>query len=302
MATKSKTDKNTDNTAIPLAVRPDPAPAKPTGASLLAGLASKAKTAPKKEAKKERPVLPLDSDVADIYAQFAPAKQLFDILDSRVEALKADLNPELFKAWVRIYWKNKSVPANPAIEVEVDGKLDCEGMYIVAERMKVQIPNNEDPAGSVTELLVSSGLERADAERLVENEVDFTPQLSLRPFNELVSGHYESKQFVEASAAEQSVGQKLLEFVQNNLTPEEQELVLLNVPKTVVKKGFLTRAVSYVHSEEQLAKVFKVFSPVPSNKGAKFGVSDTPPVRIERLLDYANELLGLAPESEEDDE
>lgn len=287
---------------IPAAVRPAAPAAKPSGASLLAGLTGKAKTAKPKAAAKERPSLPLTAEQQETYGDFAAVKQLYDVFEARLKSIKGELEPELFEAWLTTFWKNRSVPSNPALQASVDGKVDAEGIYIVQERFKTQIPDNEDPTGSVAELLKKLGLDDQKAEDLVANEVDFSPQIGLKAFNELVSGHYEDKQFVEASAAEQAVGQKILEFVQNQLTEDEQALVLQNTPKTVIKKGFLARAVNYASTQEQLAAIFKVFVPVNYPKGAKFGVSDSPVERTSRLLDKANEVLGGAPESDEEDD
>jgi len=291
--------------AIPAAVRP--AAKKASAADLLAGLSGKAPTKKPAAAKaKERPVLALSDEVKALYAEYAPAKELWDVLDARLKSLKGELNPELFTAWVALMWQKKTLPSNPNIEVKNENDvLDCKGMFIVQERIKVQIPDNNDPTGSVVELLVKSGVGQAEAEELVNEEIDFTPQTGLRPFNELVSGHYEAeREFVEATAAEQAVGQKLLEFVTNNLSPEEQALVLLNTPKTVVKKGFLTRVCKYAHTQEQLAAILQVLVPVVQNKGAKFGVSDTPVTKTQRLVEYTGTIIGAAPvaDDEEDDD
>jgi hypothetical protein len=303
MAARSKTTKKPaadapqDQVAIPSAVRPaaaPAAPAKPSAASLLAGLAGKAQTKKPKSSSESRPVLELRPDVQALYAEFAPAKELFDVLKARVESLKGELNPELFSAWCSLIWQKQTLPKNPNIEIKGEnGTLDVKGMFIVTEKFKVNVPRAEEPEQSVIELLVKQGVGQKEAEELVNEEIDFTPQTSLRPFNELVNGHYEAeREFVEATAAEQAVGQKILEFVTTQLSAEEQELVLRNQPKTTVKKGFLQRVCKYASTEKQLEAIFQVVVPTPQNKGAKFGVNDTPVQKTARLVRYAEEALG----------
>jgi hypothetical protein len=291
--TKSKTE--TENKInIPVAIRDEEVKAKPkSAADMLAALSGKAKPAAKKADKKDRPVMALSPDGQDLYRRFVPAKQLLDVAKAEVDAVTGELNIELQESWQATLWANKSLPTNPAIEVfDENQRLDCSGMYVVQERFKLQIPDNDNPTESVTKLLVDLGVDSNKAEQLVENEVDFTPQTGLRPFGELVNGHYDSeRQFVESSAAEKAVGQKILEFVMS-LSTDEQALVLQNTPKTVVKKGFLQRVAGYANNQGQLASIFKVFIPVVQNRSAKFAVSDSQLERANRLVEYAKQLLG----------
>jgi hypothetical protein len=292
-----------DKINIPLAVRDEPAKKKPASASdMLAALSGKAKPVAKKDTKKERPVMELSPEGQDLYRRFAPAKQLLDVVTAEVEAVKGQLNLEMNESWTATLWNNKSLPSNPEIRIfDENNRLDCQGMYVVQERFKLQIPDNADPTGSIVNLLVELGVDQTKAESLIDNEVDFTPQTSLRPFNELVNGHYEDRQFIESSATEKAVGQKLLEFVMNELDADEQALVLQNTPKSVVKKGFLQRVTGYANNKDQLASILKVFVPVVQNKGAKFAVSDSPVDKTQRLVDYAAQLLGSADEDDDDD-
>lgn len=299
-ATKTKVTETTQadpGISIPSIV-PTPA-AKKSGASLLAALASKTKPVENKTpSSKERPTLVLEQSTQEVFNEFAAVKELYDILEAKMSAIKDELNAELFTSWTTMLWNNKNVPENPGIKVKIDDNIS-EGMFVVQERIKLQIPDKADPAGSIIKLLVDLNWKEEDATKLVESEVDFTPQMALRPFNELVEGHYENKQMIPATEAEQAVGQKVLEFVMS-LSPEEQELILINTPKTVIKKNFLARICSYAHSFEQVAALFKVFTPVIQNRGAKYAVNATPVNRVQLLCQKVEQLIGSAEDDTSD--
>jgi hypothetical protein len=240
----------------------------------------------------------------DLFSRFAKTKQLYDVVNEELKAVKGELNEDLFDAWTNGLWNQKAWASSPAIKVrDANGRIDAEGLFIVQEKFKIQIPDNTAPVESIVEGLVAPSqdgdcetepLVAEDAIKLIENEIDFSPQLALRPFNELVDGHYVDRQKIEATDAEKAVGQKLLEFVTNNLTPEEQALVLLNKPATVVKKGVLQRLAGYVKSKKQLVRALQYLVPVAYPKGAKYGVSLTPVERTKQLVNFAEELLGSA--------
>jgi hypothetical protein len=285
-AKTTKTTKTTNDPTVSTPVVRDT-----SAASLLGALTGKATS--KKATKPERPEVQLSEYAEQLFSEFAPAKELADIFTERAENIKSQLTEEVFEEYVGAMWTGKSQPTNPALKSRnSDGRVDCEGIFIVQEKIKVQVPDPSDPSESTIALLVKSGVSEAVACKLVENEIDFTPQVGLRPFNELVSGHYEERAFIESSAAEQAVAQKILEFVTNELTEEEQQIVLRNEPKTVVKKGFLERVATYVGSENELKSVFRVLQPVNYPKGAKFAVGDTPVGKTNRLIGKASEILG----------
>ena len=291
MATKTTRTKTTSpasadqpqQLAVPAAIRSDAAPAAPkSAADMLAGLAGKP-TAPAPVKKgKDRPVINLTGVAADVFSRFAPAKQLADIFTAVVDSLKGELTSELFDFWVSNLWKNKTLPENPSVRATSAKGDVCEEMFVVQERWKLQIPNHEDPAGSVKELLVEKGLDTTKAAQLVLNEIDFQPQVSIKPFNDLVEG----------TAEEQAVSQKLLQFVTTQLSAEEQSLILQRQPKAEVRKGVLERICQYANNEDQLASIFEVLVPVVQNKGAKFAITATPVERTNRLLEEAQLILG----------
>jgi hypothetical protein len=293
MATKTKiTPATTQPTAIPSAVRDNAASApaaKANPADLLKALAGKKAVTKSSPASKGRPEVNLTPEAEKTMRAFAPAKTLFDHFEAHLDNLKAEVKELVFPLYVKSMWVQKSQPANPAIKVarESDGKPDIETTYIVQEKYKV---NADSPEAAKT-LLKDLGVPAADAIRLVDNEIDFDPMSTLRPFNELVKGHKEGEGWVEATEAEKSVATKLLEFVMA-LPDAERDLILRNEPNVVVKSGFLERVAGYAQTEAQLAAIFQIVAPVAYARGGKFAISDSLDEKNTRLLQEAAKILG----------
>lgn len=280
---------------IPLATRPQSAN------DMLASLAGKGQRVETKKKTAERPVLDMDDEFKRLFADYAPTRVVADVMMAKADALKNEVNEAAMKAYIANLWRNKSQPKNPVLRtLNADGRVDCESMFVVQNRFTVQIPDPDDAANSIAQFLRDSHVAKPDD--LVNNELDVSPQVGLRPFNELVSGHYEDKDFVDATPEEKAVGEKLLQFVMS-LSDDEKALVLRTTPKVKVKPGFFERVTSYCGTREELEKVMAIFKPVVQNKNAKFGMSDTPVDRINRLLNKASEVLGDpdAAADEEDD-
>jgi hypothetical protein len=268
----------------------------PSAADMLGALAG-GKVKGKKAAKPDRPEVALSEYAQELFADLAPATELADIFKSHAENVKGQFNAEVFAEYTKTMFANGSQPTNPALKVrDENGKIDCEGIMIVQEKIKIQIPDTDDPIESTIALLVKSGVSQTVARKIIENEVDFTPTISLRPFTELMNGHYEERQMIEATAAEKAVAAKLLAFVTQELSEEERELVIRNDAGTVVKQGFLQRVATYAATEKELIGIFKVMTPVYYPKGVKFAVADTPVNRTNRLIEKASAILGTSEE------
>jgi hypothetical protein len=281
---------STEKMAIPSAVR-DKAPA----VDLLSELTGAAPAAaPKKST--GRPSLPLTPQVESLFTQHIKAKVLADHFGSHSENVKAELKSEIWPIWLKNLWAQKSKPANPTLKSNnPKGQPDCEGMYIIQEKYKITITSAEEAINSLVDL----GLEKNDAERLVKNELDFSPTVAIN-FNQLQNGRYdsESKGWVDSSDEEKAVANKALKLLLSKpdaepLTSADIALLINRTPKIAVNDGFLQRVTTYVHSYEQLAAVFKVITPVEMAKGAKFGISDSLQERNARLIEEAGNILGV---------
>lgn len=291
MATKTTKKNATTDASAPVVSTPV-VKTKPSAADMLGALTG-GKVKAKKPAKPERPEVELSEYAQELFADLAPATELANIFQSHADNAKGQFNSEVFDEYTKTMWANRSQPTNPALKVRNDaGQVDCEGIMIVQEKIKIQIPDAEDPIESTVDLMVKSGVTETVARSLVENEVDFTPTIGLRPFTELMNGHYEERQLIDATAAEKAVAEKILAFVTNDLSEEERDLVIRNDAGTVVKQGFLQRVATYATSEAELKAIFKVMTPVHYPKGVKFAVSDTPVNKTNRLISKASEILG----------
>lgn len=274
-------------------------PKKASAKDLLKSLASGGKKTVKKS--NNRPVMNLSPEIQKKFSKFVILKTLADIFDSSRDLHKDQFRGDVFDSYVETMWKNKSQPTNPALEGHLTtGELDSTGVYIVQERYTVNIPDlsaEDDPAEKLVEVLVDLGLNESNASSLVENEVDVTPFVGIRKFNELTNGRMEGKDWIAATDAEKVAAEKIMNFVQGvesePLTDEEKDLVLEIKPQFTVKKGFLERAAGYVRTLEQLKAVFSVIVPVHYPKVAKFGISDNPEVRNQRLVREAALELGV---------
>ena len=245
----------------------------------------------KKAAAKDRPTLELTPEAQDVYAKFIPDKQIFDMFESHLKILKADLKELVFGLWADRMFAQKAKPVNPSLALDRDGKPDISGIFIIQAKFKVSATTAQE----AQEMLEAVGLTPDEAETLIASEIDFAPMSALRSFNELVKGHRVEGGWADATEKEKAIAQKIMLFVMGQdvepLTDDERNLVLINQPNIQVKAGFLDRVAQYVDTAEKLQGVFTVVEPVAYAKGGKFGISDTTDVVRKRLAERAAEIL-----------
>lgn len=271
---------------------------------MLKGLA---KGGAKKAAKKDdRNTFELPDEMGEVLRNWVPAKILFDRFKAHAENLGSELKEGVFSLWKNQLWKNKSQPQNPKLTVDNEnGKVDCEGMFIVMEKYQVTVPDVPDDK-SVEEAFVDTLVEiagdenwRAKAEQLVANEVSFLPQVTL-PLTSLLAGRKVGKTFVEATEDQKTAVGKLLELLdgdENSLTFTDNEKAALAEGRdikfqTQVKPGFLNRVHTYCGSAEHLNAALRMITPTLSLKGAKFAVNDSLDSQHNRLIEHAATVFG----------
>lgn len=259
-------------------------------ASLLNQLV-KQKSPPKaKEKAPARPVKVFLGDNAEALTAWVAAAVAGDVMVARKDVEAATLNVSLLSEFAQQLYQQGFLPVNPKVRVELDGKTDHEANFTVQAKFKLMAKTSDELLMSLNKVLGESGA------KLFANEIDTTPLTMLRPFNELVLGHYEGKDFVAATDAEQAAAVKLLNFVQGSwlvgFTDAERDLVLIHQDQMKVKPGFFNRVGQYCQSVEQLRDLFKVVVPVHFLSHAKFGVSDTPAERHQRLTSAVSAILG----------
>lgn len=247
----------------------------------------------KKEKAPDRPTIYVPHSILESFERYAGAQAVLEVVEARKEVEQDNLNHELLKIWTQSLYNNGTRPANPRLQTERDNAPDITGLFQVQARFKMNIkPGNDEIDQRLTESLVDAGITKRVAKEIVSQEVDTNPQTMLRPFNELVNGHYEGKQFVEATEKEQAIAAKLLNFVMNDLTEDERNTVVRKVENTKVKDGFLERLPGYVDSVSDVRNVLNVIQPVHFVSHIKFGVNDTPEEKVERLTHEAGRIIG----------
>jgi hypothetical protein len=261
--------------------------------------------APKKSGKSgDRPTLPLPPQVVEAFKRYVGAKVLEEIVTERQKNAENEVSEACFDLYVEGLWQHKKQPTNPGLKLNNDrGQPDLEAMFQVQDRFtknNIHLPEPEtDKDGNPVEtlqqatvkLLVGLGLEKDLAEKFLAEEVDMRPVKSLRAFNELIFGHYQGKDWVDATPEEKAVGQKLMDFVKT-LPPEERKLVLKTEPQVTVKKDVIGRLPFYAKCAAHVKALLKVFTPVYFCSKAKLGISDTPQQKVDRLGDIAKDIIG----------
>jgi hypothetical protein len=254
--------------------------------------------------KPDRPSVDVPDVVLKAFERLVGANAVLEVAEARKEVEAGLVNEEMLDLFAESLFKFGSTPANPKLQTEHNGRPDMTGIFQVQNRFKFNIPEDVNGDTDITNRLVfaleSVGMGKVDALKLVEGEIDAAPVVTLRPFGELVNGHYEgegkNKTFVEASDAEKAVGQKLLEFVTGTsaepLTEDERNIAVRIVENIKVKEGFLQRLKGYCATKDVLRGVLKVITPVHFVSHMKLGVSDTPEQRQARLKLIAADLIG----------
>jgi hypothetical protein len=271
-------------------------------------LNSLAATAKKnKQNSSDRPTVAVPEVALDAFERLVEANAVLEVAESRKEVEATVVNEIMLDAFAETVFRLGTTPANPKLEVKLgDGRPDLAGIFQVQGRFKINVPEtvNDDDNMEARFLyaLREAGLTEEQARKLYENEIDANPIVSLRPFNELVNGHYEgegkTRTFVEATEAEKAAGQKLLQFVLGQtadpLTDEEKDLVVRQEESIKVKANFLQRLKLYCENATQVKGILKVIQPVHYVSHMKFGISDTPEDRQHRLVAAAANVLGQA--------
>lgn len=270
---------------------------------------------------RNRPELEVPAELEETFRRFIGADALEEIVSARSEAEKKMLVSAFFDHWVDRIWKLKTRPANPQVKIDNEaGKEDMSCIFQVVEKMSVTLPeanDNQTPAEVALNLFetlfTNTGMDSKQAKeaatKLVENEIDFTPIVSIN-LTKLIEGHYEgegrNKTRVDASAEEQAIAQKTLALLNvrtqkdfldcEPLTDKEAGMLIETKHKAMVKPNFLQRVCGYVHNIDQLRAIFTVLKPEQRVSGKKFAASDTPEEKTRRLLGVAIDILGVSVE------
>lgn len=304
-ATKKKSE-STKEVSVPMAER------KPRS-KLIGVFAGKMKPAPKSIKKNERPVIDLPRETQEQFVRFAATKNLFDVFEDRKKEQTGLLYSSIFEKFVDQLWATKKQPQNPSIAVEINGKVDAKGQFIVqvGSKVKINMPPVEDgdsPDEVMIAALENMGVKRENAESLIEKEVSFVPQWSLN-FTEMLHGSTVAGKFREATDGQVSASEALFSAIKGldedgeNLDAKERlallkkfsvedwQLLASNIdshtsyyPQLLSGGDFLDRVCDYADFREELDAILTMFRPVHFCQRVKFAVDETDENRQKRLV------------------
>lgn len=293
--------KQTTATTIPTAIRPK-GTGMPKGgaASMLGALAGIGKKSVPKAEKKDRPKLVLSEELQEQFARVAPAKMLKEYLDAYFKTERGALMDGLSDEFTAIMWKAKSQPNNPSFAVDRNGKPDCSAMYVVMAKFSVQVPDLQEEESieeAMSRILVElCGLNPTKAAKLVETELDFTPDYNIFLTN-LMLGAKGVVDAISKSAAEKLIG-AIMGGAELDLDDEERASLIEIKHRAVVTKGFLERVYIYCDTLEQLRAVLMIIAPQYQFRSVMFGISDTRHIRSNRLAEACKKIIGEAKDEE----
>ena len=279
----------------------------------ISAFAGKMKPVSKSVKKNERPVIDLPRETQEQFVRFAATKNLFDIFEDRKKEQTGCLYSSIFEKFVDQLWISKKQPQNPSIVVETNNKVDAKGQFIVqvGSKVKINMPPVEDeqtPDMAMIDALEEMGVQRKNAEALIEREVSFVPQWSLN-FTEILHGITVSGKFQDATDRQVAVGEALFSAIKGmsedgdcldakeriallrKFSVEDWQLISDNidshtsyVPQLLSGGDFLDRVCDYADFREELDAILTMFRPVHFCQRVKFAVSDTDENRQKRLI------------------
>lgn len=258
---------------------------------------------PKSKSNDKKIQIVLDGEIGEAFSKFVPTRDLVSILGTKEKQFRADFEDEVFIKYLDLVWNSEKKISSPQILVNNEkGNPDCSATFVVVEGFNLEIPdfdNDGDYDQQLVQALVRVGLDTESAEKLVEEEIDLTPKIFIKPFNVLAEGHYENKEFIPATDVERSAANKLMGFVQGDknvkpLTAAERDAAMDSKPSLVVKPGFFVRATEYAENFKQYRAIFKIIKPrTPQIRTAKFAISDSEERKLFRQAEMVAEIIGV---------
>lgn len=261
-----------------------------------------------KPGQKQRWELPLTPEAEENFNRWIESKIIFDVVKTRMDNSKDELTEYCLGYIADQLFKNRSRPNNPELKSKKGNHTDSTAIFQLQDRFKYRFP--EVPEGvSVREhfitVFVNLGLHRNDAERLVDNEIDFNPIVGLANLSDLLQGTMgKNREWVEATPEQKEAGRKLAAFLMGQpdkdgqvtveaLTPQELALIVKRSPSIAVKAGFYDRVATYCQNADQLKAIFKVIVPIAFPSSPKFAINDTPEEQGRRKIKAAADILGV---------
>jgi hypothetical protein len=277
--------------------------------NVLSRFAKKVKPNTKTVAKKDRPKLPIPSELEDKLKSYAPLKKLTDLLEARRMQEAKELGEEIWQHYIKFLWAKQKAPETPRIEArDENGKVDCQSLYMVQQGLKIKInmPPMDDDADAVEvfiSTLVDLGVTKDDARNFVESELDLTPQWNI-PITSLITGDNEvlkrsaEKLFLWLQGEDED-GNELDDDAPLVLDTNEKAALADHVndtancdPKLLDPKDFLDRVCGYFNSCNDVSAVLSMVTPTHYLTRTEFGISSSETEKAARLKEEAANIVG----------
>lgn len=266
---------------------------------------------------KQKWEMPLDPGAQASFTRWIEAKTVAEPVQKRLDNSKEEVNEFCLRDMAKRLFETKSKPSNPELKTRNEaGAVDHQAVFLMTDKFKYrfpEVPEGVGAKGHFVKVFIDLGLHPNDAERLVENEVVFTPIMGVRKFNEMLQGRFgEGREFIPASVEEQTAIRKLVAYIRaagnpgetvavEPLTPAEKALIMERDSGITVKSGFYNRVATYVQNVDQLLAVFKIIQPIVYPAYPKFAMSDTAVNQTQRKIAAAADILGTVADSNDED-
>lgn len=257
-----------------------------------------------KSAKPDKWELPLTQEAQEYAERWICAKTLHGPVEARMNQAKEDFSAYATRVMAENLFKNKTKPSNPLVILKHEGKTDHQFQFTMTDKFKYrfpEVPEGVDPRDHFIDLFKNIGLHATEAEKLVDNELDFMPITSLKTLTELIDGWYgEKREWIESNEQSKSAGQKLAALIMwqegqpapEPLSIEEKALVVKREAGMTVKSGFYNRVATYCTTVDQLMGIFSIIQPIAYPAYAKFAINDSEADKMNRMVDAAADILG----------
>ena len=275
-------------------------------------------TKPVAKGGKQKWELPLDPAASTSFIRWIEAKVVAEPVLKRLENSKEELSEYCLREMAKRLFESKSKPSNPELKTCNDkGQVDHQATFLMTDKFKYrfpEVPEGTSATNHFIQVFINLGLHPTDAERLVNNEVIFTPITGIRKLNEMLQGRFgEGREFIPASVEEQTAVRKLVAYLRavanpgemvevEPLTPAEKALIMERDSGITVKSGFYNRVATYVQNVDQLLAIFKVIQPVVYPAYPKFAQSDTVVNQTERKKAAADDIIGTTVVTDDDND
>jgi len=232
--------------------------------------------------KNERPTFAVPGMILPSVERFIAAKQVAEMAEGRMKAEEGIIKETMIDSFAESLVKLRCKPTNPRMTIVKDGKPDIECLFQVQSKFYPQAAQGDGPVSvRLKAAFEAAGVSAETAGKLLQYEVTCEDKTTLRPFSELMNG----------APVEQELAGRVMKLLLDNFTDQERSLILQPNEKIEVKDGFFERLGMYVKDKAEALGAIRVMKPVSFMSHMKLGLSETPQGRLNRLFEYAKNMI-----------